>query len=135
MDTTSLHLLAEYHDCDLALLDDAEALRALMLQAVDAVGATLVQEVTHRFSPQGVTVVVVVEESHFSLHTWPEACYAAADVYTCGGCDPSLAHPVLMAGLGAAGAEVMVIQRGAGPLGQGMRVQSHWVARASGGGG
>ncbi|MCB9746313.1 MAG: polyamine aminopropyltransferase [Alphaproteobacteria bacterium] len=131
MNTSSLHVLAEYHDCDAALLDDAERLRALMLAAVEAVGATVVQVVVHRFSPQGVTVLIAVEESHFSLHTWPEAAYAAADIYTCGDCDPRLALPVLRAGLSAGSDEVMEVERGAGPPGAGVKVLRHRADRGT----
>lgn len=125
MNTTSLHFLAEYHDCSSAILDDADALTALMLEAVAAVGATVVQQVTHRFSPQGVTVVIAVEESHFSMHTWPEERYAAVDVFTCGACDPRLAHPVLFSGLGSESSEVMELKRGAGRPGSAMELLRH----------
>ena len=104
-------------------------LEALMRQAVAAAGATVVECLLHRFSPQGVSGVVVVEESHLSIHTWPESGYAAVDFYTCGGSDPERAHPVLMEGLGAASAEVMVIERGGSP---GLRVDRHYTEQAAG---
>mgnify|MGYP002831473879 CR=1 FL=1 len=53
-------------------------------EAVVAIGATLVQSHVHRYSPQGVTGLAVLAESHLSLHSWPEYGYMAADVFTCG---------------------------------------------------
>lgn len=127
MDTSSTHFLAEYFGCDPARLNDAEHLRALMLEAVEAVGATLLDIICHRFSPQGVTIVVAVSESHFSLHTWPEHGYAAVDVFTCGACDPSLAHPLLKSGLAAGAAQVLDLQRGAGAVGHAIIERRHRV--------
>lgn len=74
--------------------------------------ASIVQTVVHRFTPQGASVVVVVEESHLSIHTWPEVGYAAVDFYTCGECDPILAHEVLAERLHAEESEIVVLHRG-----------------------
>lgn len=83
-----------------------------MKNAALAAGAHIVQAVFHQFAPQGVSGVVVVEESHISVHTWPEAGYAAVDFYTCGETDPAKAHAVLVEGLGATSGELMRVQRG-----------------------
>lgn len=124
MDTLGRHLLVEYFGCNPSLLDDEEGIRTLMRGAAKAAGATEVAVVFHRFSPQGVSGVVVVEESHLSIHTWPEYGYAAVDFYTCGECDPRRGHVHLMRGLGAAEAEVMKVDRGLrGP--RAMRVDTH----------
>lgn len=56
----------------------------MLVDAVKACGATLICVKTHKFSPQGVTGVAVLSESHISIHTWPELGYAAMDVFTCG---------------------------------------------------
>lgn len=125
METKARHLLAEYHGCDVGLLGDVDGVRALLEAAARAAGATVVQSVFHRFSPQGVTGVVVLEESHLSVHTWPETGYAAADLYTCGDCRPEEAHRVLFAGLLAERAEVMQVARGL-PEARGMRVEAHF---------
>ena len=111
---TGLHLLLELHGCDPALLNDVARVRAALFACVEAVGATPVGEVFHAFSPQGVTGVVVVEESHFSVHTWPEHGYAAVDVFTCGACDPMRAVPAAMAGLQATRGEIARVRRGLG---------------------
>ena len=66
----------------------------------------------HRYAPQGVAGVVLLAESHLSIHTWPEHGYAAVDVFTCGDCVPHRAVPVLVEGLCAERAEVLSLERG-----------------------
>ncbi len=126
METHSRHLLAEYHGCDPALLDDEAAIARLLGVAAVAARATIVETVLHRFSPQGVTGVAIIEESHLSIHTWPEAGYASVDFYTCGDCAPGAAHEALFEGLNARRAEVMSVDRGLDGPGPGMRVASHY---------
>jgi S-adenosylmethionine decarboxylase len=124
LDTFARHLLVELDGCDRALLDDQEALRGLMRRAAEAAGARVVADVFHRFAPQGVTGVVVIEESHFSLHTWPECGYAAVDFYTCGECEPEAAVEILRAGLGAQSCEQVVVHRGLRAPGGSLMVQN-----------
>ena len=78
-----LHVLMEFHDCEALLLDDSMYLEELMKAAAIASEATIVKSVFHQFSPQGVTGVVVIAESHLAIHTWPEHGYAAVDFFTC----------------------------------------------------
>ncbi len=118
MDTASRHLLAEYWGCDRALLDDAARLERLLRDACEACICEVLAVHSHRFAPHGVTVVAVLAESHASIHTWPEAGYAAVDVYTCGGGDPLRADPVLQAGLMATERELQLIHRGHPPDGR-----------------
>ncbi len=125
MDTSSRHILVEYRGCDSDLLGDRERLETLMRRAATAAGATVVGAVFHRYSPQGISGVVVIEESHFSLHTWPEVGYAALDFFTCGDCHPERAHEVMVRELGATAAELMAIDRGQGPPGRSMHLQRH----------
>ncbi len=110
--TAGRHLVAEYRDCDPAVLNDIDAITSLMQRAAVAAGATVVSTAFHRFSPTGVSGVVVIQESHLSVHTWPEQSYAAIDFYTCGTCDPKLAHDVLAEGLGAGHGELVMLRRG-----------------------
>ena len=77
------HLLVEMKECDPAILDNTDRIRDIFVNAARKAKATIVQEVFHRFSPYGVSGVVVIAESHLSIHTWPEYCYAAVDVFTC----------------------------------------------------
>ncbi len=78
------HILAEYFECECTYLDSETAIRDLMLEAALRSGATVVGSIFHHFSPQGVTGVVVVAESHLAIHTWPEFRYVSADLFTCG---------------------------------------------------
>ena len=78
------HILAEYFDCECTYLDSKTAIREIMLEAATRCGATIVGDIFHHFSPQGVTGVVVIAESHLSIHTWPEFRYASVDLFTCG---------------------------------------------------
>ena len=70
--------------CDKTLLDDLLYIKECMFEAASEIGATVIGETFHQFSPQGVTGVISIAESHLSIHTWPEHCYAAADIFTCG---------------------------------------------------
>lgn len=84
-----------------------------MRRAATAAGATIVNSVFHCFSPTGVTGVVVVEESHLCIHTWPEVGYAALDFYTCGDCLPEKSRDLVFEGLRAETVETLDVARGA----------------------
>ncbi|MDE0771732.1 MAG: adenosylmethionine decarboxylase [Salibacteraceae bacterium] len=83
MEGLGLHILMEFYDCSPTVLDDEKRLEELMLEAAEKASATIIKSVFHKFSPQGVTGVVVVAESHLAIHTWPENQYAAVDFFTC----------------------------------------------------
>jgi len=86
------HIVCELSGCDAAKLTDVEVVREMMQNAARAANATIIETAFHRFQPQGVSGVVVIQESHLSIHTWPETGYAAMDFYTCGDhTDPWLA--------------------------------------------
>ena len=107
------HLIAEYADCTGGKLDDPEFIERSLLEAVRRSGATIVNSVFHRYAPQGVSGVVVIAESHMSIHTWPEYNYAAVDFFTCGqAVDPYLANEYLRKALGSANATVTEMPRG-----------------------
>jgi S-adenosylmethionine decarboxylase len=117
VDTRARHLLVELYGCDRALLNDAERLRSIMRRAAESAGATVVAEVMHPYSPHGVTGVIVIEESHFSVHTWPETGYAAVDFYTCGDVSPERAAEFLRGELAAESMKSLLIERGR-PVGE-----------------
>lgn len=125
MDTRGRHLLVEYGGCEGHILDDRAAVETLMRAAAEAAGATIVTSTFHQFAPQGVSGVVVVEESHLSIHTWPELGYAAVDFYTCGDCEPEAAHRLLQEGLGATDFELIRVERGVGRIGRSMEISEH----------
>ena len=84
------HLLAELNGCPSENLNDPAAIELKLVAAAKEAGATVVSSHFHHFSPQGVSGVIIISESHITLHTWPQLGYAALDVFTCG-------HPELPA--------------------------------------
>lgn len=96
------HVLAELTGCPAALLNDAAALENCLRECAIAGGATVVSSHFHRFAPQGVSGVIVIAESHITIHTWPEHGYAAIDVFTCGCAD--IAEAVMQQIVGRMGA-------------------------------
>lgn len=78
------HLILDLYECDPDLVHDNERLAAGMEQAVRDAGATVVETVFHAFRPGGLSGVIIITESHVSLHTWPEYGYVAVDAFTCG---------------------------------------------------
>ena len=107
------HLLLEMNECDAGLLDDVAAVKRTLLAAAQEAGATVVGEVFHRFSPQGVTGIVCIAESHISIHTWPEHGYAAVDIFTCGETlKPMEAAHLIADRLEAQHCNVMEVKRG-----------------------
>jgi len=78
------HIVCELSGCDPAALTDVASVEAMMVGAAREANATIVQTAFHRFQPHGVSGVVVIQESHLSIHTWPETGYAAMAFYTCG---------------------------------------------------
>ena len=84
MNALGKHLLLELNDCKHTILNDLPFIRETMLLAARECGATVLGESFHQFSPQGVSGVIIIAESHLTIHTWPEHGYAAADIFTCG---------------------------------------------------
>ena len=77
-------------------LCDPDHIDLALRNAAEAAGATVLHGHFHHFSPNGgVSGVLVLAESHISIHTWPERDFAAVDLFMCGCCDPYLAIPVL----------------------------------------
>jgi len=101
-DAVGKHCILELYDCDSSRLDDEAFLRDTITTAAKRAGATLLNLITHRFEPQGVTGLALLAESHISIHTWPESGYAAVDVFTCGDHTmPELACQILAEELGS----------------------------------
>lgn len=107
------HVLAEFEGIDPRLLDDVDFLRATLERALDAAGATVCDVVAKRFTPQGVTVLALLSESHASLHTYPEIGAVFLDVFTCGTkADPELAVRLLAESMDAPATRIDSIRRG-----------------------
>lgn len=84
MQSLGRHVLAEVYGCNFEVLNDIKKVQDIMVNAALEAGAEIREVVFHKFSPQGVSGVVVISESHLAIHTWPELGYAAVDVFTCG---------------------------------------------------
>jgi S-adenosylmethionine decarboxylase len=107
------HVLAELDDVDPSLLDDPTFLREALASAVSEAGATLCEVMSHRFAPQGVTVLAMLAESHASVHTYPELGAVFVDVFTCGDrADPEHAVRLLAKALGTGSVRMSTVRRG-----------------------
>ncbi|NNG24438.1 adenosylmethionine decarboxylase [Telluria aromaticivorans] len=108
-----IHLLADLAGIDAALLVDPAALDALLREAALAAGARVLHSHFHTFGPgAGVTGVLLLAESHISIHTWPEHGFAAADVFMCGDAQPQRALDVIASALQPGSRSVQTIARG-----------------------
>jgi len=113
MQGLGLHILMEFKECSIDVLDNIDALEVTMNDAALAADATIIKSVFHQFSPQGVTGVVVVAESHLAIHTWPECGYAAVDFFTCNHqMDYEKAYHLLVEKLGSKDHSYQTVKRG-----------------------
>jgi S-adenosylmethionine decarboxylase len=113
MHMTGTHLVVEISGCNPQILGDAIQVRAALLAAAHAARAHVLNVFVHQFQPTGVTGIVALEESHLSIHTWPERAYAAVDIYTCGNHPlPHIAATVLSQQLQAQHTHLREIRRG-----------------------
>jgi len=78
------HLLVELRDCNPEILKDLEKVKDALVSAAKEAKATIIDVSFHEFNPFGISGMVVIAESHLSIHTWPEYAYAALDIFTCG---------------------------------------------------
>lgn len=106
------HLLLELHGVEPSLLNDVDSLKRALLMGVEAARCTLLGVVAHKFEPQGASVVVLVAESHLSIHTWPECNYAAVDIFTCGNALPREGVKPILEALAPRSYELREIARG-----------------------
>jgi S-adenosylmethionine decarboxylase len=109
------HILADLQGVDAATLRDAAALEELLCQAAQAAGARVLSQHFHSFGVgAGITGVVLLAESHISIHTWPECELAAIDIFMCGVADAKRALAVLVDRLAPAECHIETLARGAG---------------------
>ena len=78
------HILFTLKECNVDLIEDTEYVRDCLYQAAKECNSTLLNLNIHKFQPQGLTGIVMLAESHISIHTWPEKCMAVCDIFTCG---------------------------------------------------
>lgn len=108
-------LVIELFDCVDQRFDDIQWIEESMLEAARQANATIITSAFHKFSPIGISGVVVIAESHLAIHTWPEYGYAAVDVFTCGDVlDGAQAVRVLSERLGSRRHLISSMDRGLG---------------------
>ena len=110
---TGRHLLASYLGCDKKAIRDLEGLRAAMMRAVEASHATVLTHAEHIFAPDGLTMVILLSESHASIHTYPEEGACFVDLFTCGQtCSAEAFDAVLRKFLQPSRVEARIVLRG-----------------------
>ncbi|MFA7272973.1 MAG: polyamine aminopropyltransferase [Crocinitomicaceae bacterium] len=106
------HILVEFMNCEPKLMNDVAGIERDMVAAARAAGATVINSTFHHFSPYGVSGVVVIEESHLAIHTWPEYGYAAVDLFTCGDMDAWISFDMLKEAFQAKSYSALEMKRG-----------------------
>ena len=113
MNALGRHLLVELFDCDPDVIDSLESVKEALIEAAKRAQATIVDVVFHEFNPFGISGVVVIAESHLSIHTWPEYRYAAVDIFSCGDAlQPEVAASYLVEQFAAERTSIVEMQRG-----------------------
>lgn len=105
------HVILELYDCDIDSINSIELVESSLIRAVKISGCKILSKYFHKFSPQGVTGIVAVCESHFSIHTWPEHKYCAVDIFCCKE-DISLSVDFLKTAFKSQRSEIKTITRG-----------------------
>ncbi|WP_282775333.1 adenosylmethionine decarboxylase [Phaeodactylibacter xiamenensis] len=108
------HVLLELYQCPAELLKAEGELEEFLKAAAELMGATVVTSNFHQFSPYGISGVVIIQESHLTLHTWPEHRYAAVDIFTCGEIDLEAGIEYLIQAFRAETADWKLYERGKG---------------------
>ncbi len=107
------HILVEFMNCNADVMNDVSAIENAMVEAAQIAGATVINSTFHHFSPYGVSGVVVIQESHLAIHTWPEYNYAAVDLFTCGDTvDPWVSFEYLKKAFQSASYSALEMNRG-----------------------
>jgi spermidine synthase len=117
MNALGRHILVEFIGCTPEILNDVSVIETAMVNAAQKAGATVIQSTFHHFSPFGVSGVVVIQESHLAIHTWPEYQYAAVDLFTCGeSVDSWISFDLLKEAFQAKNQSVLEMHRGPLPM-------------------
>ncbi|WP_215142483.1 adenosylmethionine decarboxylase [Exiguobacterium qingdaonense] len=117
MDTMGRHIITELWECNPDKLNDIDFIERLFVDAALRSGAEVREVAFHKFAPHGVSGVVIISESHLTIHSFPEHGYASIDVFTCGDrIDPATASQYIAEGLDAKVREDVKLERGMGPI-------------------
>lgn len=117
MDTMGRHVIAELWNCNVEKLNNLKLIEKVMVEAALEAGAEIREVAFHKFAPMGVSGVVIISESHLTIHSFPEHGYASIDVYTCGDViDPNVAAQYITKALEATKYEAIEVARGMAPV-------------------
>ncbi len=117
MDTMGRHVIAELWHCNIEKLNNLKLIESIMVDAALKAGAEIREVAFHKFAPMGVSGVVIISESHLTIHSFPEHGYASIDVYTCGDIiDPNVAAQYIAKQLEATEYEAIEVARGMAPV-------------------
>ncbi len=113
MHALGTHLLIELRDCNPGVLTDIKEVSNIMVGAAKEAKATIIDVSFHEFKPFGISGMVVIAESHLSIHTWPEHKYAAVDIFTCGDTiKPEIASSYLIERFESKNPSIVEVKRG-----------------------
>lgn len=113
VDTKGIHLILDIWDAAPTSLSDLEYVKSTLLDATRKAGATIIGYKFHKFQPEGVSGIILIAESHISIHTWPNKGYASVDIYTCGNkCFPDEAKTRILEAFRAKKTDLARIERG-----------------------
>lgn len=117
MDTMGRHVISELWGCNIEKLNNMKFIEETFVDAALRSGAEVREVAFHKFAPHGVSGVVIISESHLTIHSFPEHGYASIDVYTCGDrIDPNVAANFIAEALEADTRENVELPRGMGPI-------------------
>ena len=108
------HYLIDVRDCEPRIITCVDRTREIIMRAAKRCGATILNDHFHQFHPIGVSGVVLIAESHISVHTWPEDGFAAVDIFTSGKMKPQVAIDIIQEGfqVKASSVSLKVFRRG-----------------------
>lgn len=112
MEGLGTHVIAELFSCNEFCINNSKKIEEVMLAAAELSRATVIKHFFHEFYPYGVSGVVIIAESHFTIHTWPEYGYVAVDIFTCGDFDYQAALNYIKKKLETERCSVFQFQRG-----------------------
>ncbi|MDG5766613.1 adenosylmethionine decarboxylase [Balneolales bacterium ANBcel1] len=123
MEALGRQILVEFYECDEHVLNDVSQIEAILLEGTRASGASIISHKFHKFSPHGVSGMVVIAESHVAIHTWPEYSYAAVDIFTCGDTiDPWIIQEHLKTCFDSKNTSAMEMKRGMFKVAEGQKL-------------
>ena len=108
------HLIVEFFNCDFDVINDEKFLESVLVKGLNEAGGRIIWKFFYKFHPYGVTGVILIAESHLSIHTWPEKGYVAIDIFTCGSkMDPWKAYKRIVEEIKPKRVRVLELKRGA----------------------